>query len=123
MSVSETLTRRRFLHGAALATAASAGALPLSANAEGDLSPPLNVLNAYAEWLYLERRTLAMQMYPGQPEIWNCVPCSAGISESYSEIWEAISSGSGLIARSTPVSRAPHILSAAGVDVNRVEEF
>ncbi|MEF2554087.1 twin-arginine translocation signal domain-containing protein [Aurantimonas sp. A2-1-M11] len=122
MSVSEALTRRRFLGNAALVAATSGTALALPSTAEADLPISWGILNAYAEWLHLERRTLAMQMYPGLPEMQDMVPCGSGVCSMYSPLWSRLNAGDNSLLWGTPLARAPLILSTAGVNLDDVRE-
>lgn len=122
MSVSEALTRRRFLGNAALVAATGGTALAHRSTAEADLPISWGILNAYAEWLHLERRTLAMQMYPGVPEMQDMIPCGSGVCAMYGPLWSRMNAGDNSLVWGTPLSRAPLILSAAGVDLDGVRE-
>jgi len=116
-------TRRRFLGNAALVAATGGTALTVPSTAEADLPVSWGILNAYAEWLHLERCTLAMQMYPGQPEMRNVIPDGSGVCASYSALWSRLKAGDNSPVFNTPRSRAPLILSMAGVDLDSVREF
>jgi len=112
-------TRRRLIQNAALVAVAGAS-LTAPSTAHASAPPSEEILNAYSEWLYLERRALMMLMYPEHPEVHNVVPQGKAVSSSYSDMWRRLKAGGNMPAGGTPISRAPLILSAAGIDLSSV---
>ena len=71
---------------------------------------------AYNEWLFYERRLLAMEMYPGSRDPDYIVPANTGVMEFHFPMWPERWQD-----RPQPSTRAALVLSAVGIDLTRVQ--
>jgi hypothetical protein len=78
------------------------------------------VLEAYNEWLYMERKLLAQEMYPGQDDADRFVPCSTMASGFHSP--SVRFDGSEGMKPAPASSRAAAVLTAVGVDLADVRD-
>jgi hypothetical protein len=111
-----TLSRRALVQGLAVAPAAAVGLVTAAAAATPEVAG-LNrdkLLFAYSEWLHLERRMLAREMFPDWSAADDFVPCNTGACSFYfphGQDWRQVPQ---------PSTRAAAVLSAVGLDFGEV---
>lgn len=76
-----------------------------------------SLMQAYSEWLHMERRMLCMELYPDDPDAERFVPCNTGVGEFH------LPTGRDSWRVPKPSTRARAILEAAGVDLSQIKEW